>query len=69
MSHGMLVIASVCIGFMGQGFGSRGTTGMASVRSCWKVRQTVPLQPMEVQGGADIHLQPGKDSSPEPGDA
>jgi len=23
-----------------------------------KVRQAVPLQPMEVHGGADIHLQP-----------
>ena len=25
------------------------------------VRQAVPLQPREVHGGADIHLQPGED--------
>ncbi|GAB0181326.1 AN1-type zinc finger protein 5-like [Grus japonensis] len=25
------------------------------------VRQSVPLQPMEVHGGADIHLQPMED--------
>ena len=25
------------------------------------VRQAVPLQPMEVQGGADLHLQPMED--------
>jgi len=29
------------------------------------VRQIVPLQPMEVHDGADIHLQPVKDSMPE----
>ncbi|GAB0209450.1 mitochondrial enolase superfamily member 1 [Grus japonensis] len=29
------------------------------------VRQAVPLQPMEVDGGADIHLQPVEDSTPE----
>ncbi|GAB0205629.1 hypothetical protein GRJ2_003028500 [Grus japonensis] len=29
------------------------------------VRQAVPLQPMEVHGGADIHLQPMKDPMPE----
>ncbi|KAK4806905.1 hypothetical protein QYF61_012626 [Mycteria americana] len=29
------------------------------------VRQVVPLQPMEVHGGADIHLQPVEDSTPE----
>ncbi|GAB0182083.1 epimerase family protein SDR39U1 [Grus japonensis] len=29
------------------------------------VRQAVPLQPMEVDGGADIHLQPMEDSTPE----
>jgi len=36
--------------------------------SLWRktmVRQTVPLQPMEVHGGADIHLQPVKDPNPE----
>ena len=29
------------------------------------VRQAVPLQPREVHGGADIHLQPMEDSTPE----
>jgi len=29
------------------------------------VRQAVPLQPMEVHGRADTHLQPGKDPMPE----
>ena len=33
------------------------------------VRQAVPLQPMEVHGGADLHLQPMKDPTPEQGDA
>ncbi|KAK4810953.1 hypothetical protein QYF61_013361 [Mycteria americana] len=31
------------------------------------VRQVVPLQPMEVHGGADIHLQPVEDPMPEQG--
>ncbi|GAB0185696.1 AN1-type zinc finger protein 5-like [Grus japonensis] len=30
-----------------------------------KVRQAVPLQPMQVHGGADIHLQPVEDPKPE----
>ena len=29
------------------------------------VRQAVPLQPMEVNSGADIHLQPVEDPRPE----
>ncbi|GAB0206975.1 hypothetical protein GRJ2_003163100 [Grus japonensis] len=29
------------------------------------VKQAVPLQPMEVNGGADIHLQPVQDPTPE----
>ncbi|GAB0186401.1 hypothetical protein GRJ2_001105400 [Grus japonensis] len=33
------------------------------------VRQAVPLQPMEVNDGADIHLQPVEDPTPEPVDA
>ena len=33
------------------------------------VRQAVPLQPREVHGGADIHLQPGEDPTPEQVDA
>ncbi|GAB0181548.1 hypothetical protein GRJ2_000620100 [Grus japonensis] len=33
------------------------------------VRQAVPLQPREVHGGADIHLQPVEDPTPESVDA
>ena len=33
------------------------------------VRQAVPLQPMDVRGGADIHLQPVEDPTPEQVDA
>ena len=33
------------------------------------VRQAVPLQPMEVHGGADIHLQPVEDPTLEQADA
>ncbi|GAB0179552.1 AN1-type zinc finger protein 5-like [Grus japonensis] len=33
------------------------------------VKQAVPLQPMEVGGGADIHLQPVEDPTPEQVDA
>jgi len=33
------------------------------------VRQAVPLQPMEVHGGADLHLQPVEDTTPEQVDA
>ena len=33
------------------------------------VRQAVPRQPMEVHGGADLHLQPMEDPTPEQGDA
>ncbi|GAB0176363.1 AN1-type zinc finger protein 5-like [Grus japonensis] len=33
------------------------------------LRQAVPLQPMEANGGADIHLQPVEDPTPEQGDA
>ncbi|GAB0180870.1 hypothetical protein GRJ2_000552300 [Grus japonensis] len=33
------------------------------------VRQAVPLQPMEDDGGADIHLQPMEDPMQEQGDA
>jgi len=29
------------------------------------VRQAIPLQPMEVHGGADLLLQPVQDSTPE----
>ena len=33
------------------------------------VRQAVPRQPTEVHGGADIHLQPVEDPTPEQVDA
>ena len=33
------------------------------------VRQAVPLQPMEVHGGADLHLQPVEDPMPEQANA
>ena len=33
------------------------------------VRQAVPLQPMQVHSGADIHLQPVEDPTPEQVDA
>jgi len=33
------------------------------------VRQAVPLQPMEVHGGADLHLQSVEDPTPEQVDA
>jgi len=33
------------------------------------MRQAVPLQPMEVHGGADLHLQPGEDPMPGQGGA
>jgi len=33
------------------------------------VRQAIPLQPMEVHGGADLHLQPREDPTPEQVDA
>jgi len=33
------------------------------------VRQAVPLQPMEVHGGTDIHLQPMEDHTAEQVDA
>ena len=32
------------------------------------VRRAVPLQSMEVHGGADLHLQPAEDPTPEQGD-
>ncbi|GAB0207658.1 AN1-type zinc finger protein 5-like [Grus japonensis] len=33
------------------------------------VKQADPLQPMEVDGGADIHMQPVEDPTPEQVDA
>lgn len=34
-----------------------------------KMRQSVPLQPVEIHGGAGIYLQPMEDSTPEQVDA
>jgi len=33
------------------------------------LRQAVPLQPMEVHGGADLHLKPMEKPTQEQGDA
>ena len=53
------------------GGGAPGTRAEIPVRRVEKtmVRQAVPLQPMEVNGGADIHLQPVEDPTPEQVDA
>ncbi|GAB0209312.1 AN1-type zinc finger protein 5-like [Grus japonensis] len=51
----------------GGGEGNPGTRAEIPLQSVEKtmVRQAVPLQPMEVNGGADIHLQPMEDPIPE----
>ncbi|GAB0208947.1 secretory carrier-associated membrane protein 1 [Grus japonensis] len=56
------------------GQGAPGTRAEIPLQAVEKtmVRQAVPLQPMEVNGGADIHLQPMEDPMPEqppPGNA
>ena len=53
----------------GGGGGGPGARAEISLQPMVKtmVRQAVPLQPMEVNGGADIHLQPVEDPTPEPG--
>ena len=55
----------------GGGGGAPGARAEIPLQSVVKTmaRQPVPLQPMEVNGGADIHLQPMKDPTPERGDA
>jgi len=47
----------------GGGRGAPGTRAEISLQPMMNtmVRQAVPLQPMEVHGGADIHLQPVED--------
>ena len=47
----------------GGGGGAPGATAEIPLQPVVKtmVRQAVPLQPMEVNGGADIHLQPMED--------
>ncbi|KAK4815368.1 hypothetical protein QYF61_001356 [Mycteria americana] len=51
----------------GGGGGAPGTRAEIPLQPMVKtmVRQAVPLQPMEVNGGADIHLQPVEDPMPE----
>ncbi|GAB0188291.1 hypothetical protein GRJ2_001294400 [Grus japonensis] len=46
----------------------KGPTGKMPVEKTM-VRQAVPLQPMEINGGADIQLQPMEDPTPEQVDA
>ena len=55
----------------GGGGGAPGTGAEIPLQPAVKtmVRQAVPLQPMEIHGGADIHLQPVEDPTPEQGDA
>ena len=55
----------------GGGGGAPGTRAEIPLQPVGKtmVRQAVPLQPMEVNGGADIHLQPVEDPTPEQVDA
>jgi len=55
----------------GGGEGAPGATAEISLQLVEKtiVRQTVPLQPMKVHGGADIHLQPMENPTLEQVDA
>ena len=55
----------------GGGGGAPGAGAEIPLRPVVKtmVRQAVPLQPMEVHGAADIHLQPMEDPTPEQVDA
>ncbi|PKU41186.1 hypothetical protein llap_8507 [Limosa lapponica baueri] len=52
----------------GGGGGASGTGAEISLQPVVKtiVRQVVPLQPMEICGGSDIHLQPVEDPTLEP---
>ena len=51
----------------GGGGGAPGTGAEIPLQPVGKtmVRQAVPLQPREVHGGADLHLQPGEDPTPD----
>ena len=55
----------------GGGGGAPGTGAEIPLQPVGKttVRQAVPRQPTEVHGGADIHLQPMEDPTPEQVDA
>ena len=55
----------------GEGGGAPGAGAEIPLQPMVKtmVRQAVPLQPMEVHGGADIHLQPMEDPTLEQMDA
>ncbi|PKU43327.1 protein pxr1-like [Limosa lapponica baueri] len=50
-----------------EGGGAPGARAEIPLQSMVKtmVRQAVPLQPIEVNGGTDIHLQPMEDPTPE----
>ena len=50
----------------GEGGGAPGTGAEIPLQPMLKtmVRQAVPLQPMEVHGGADIHPQPMNNRTP-----
>ena len=51
----------------GGGGGAPGTGAEIPLQPMVKpmVKQAVPLQPMEVHGGAEIYLQPGEDPTAE----
>ncbi|GAB0181367.1 epimerase family protein SDR39U1 [Grus japonensis] len=59
--------ADTKVGAEGGGGGAQGTRAEIPLQPMEKtmVRQAVPLQPKEVHGGADIHLQPTEDPTSE----
>ncbi|GAB0207708.1 epimerase family protein SDR39U1 [Grus japonensis] len=59
--------AAIKLSAEGEGGGAPGARAKIPLQPV--VRQAVPLQPMEVNGGADIHLQPMEDPTPEQVDA
>ena len=50
-----LINIAQCIGFAWQGFGSEGTTGVSSVRSCQKL-PLCPTKPMPASSKTDLPL-------------
>jgi len=63
--------ANTKVGEEGGGGGAPGMRAEIPLQPVEKimVRQSVPLQPMEFHSGADFHLQPGQDPTPEHVDA
>jgi len=53
------VTTDQCTGFMWQGFGSRGTTGATSVRSCQKL-PLCPMEPVPAGSKTDLPLPKAK---------